>query len=212
MPGASEKRIERIGIYGGTFNPPHLGHRAAAEAFLSQLSLDRLLVIPTFLPPHKNILSPVSESDRLEMTKLAFRDLEKTEVSDREIRRGGKSYTYLTLEELSGEGRKLFLLVGTDMFLSMNEWKYPERIFSSAALVCARRENEIHSEAEILSKKSEYEEKYGAEIHLLRNQVIEISSTELREAIRSGNRTAGMLAPQVMEYIRRKRLYETEKQ
>ena len=93
--------MTRIGIYGGTFSPPHKGHVAAARAFMEQMELDFLYVIPNALPPHKEMEAPVSAQHRLNMTRLAFGGIEGVYVSDMEIQRGGKSYTVDTLRTLS---------------------------------------------------------------------------------------------------------------
>ena len=121
----------RIGIYGGTFNPPHLGHLTAAKAAFELLRLDRLLLIPASQPPHKALPagSPSAEQ-RLALTRLAAEQLElgdRVEVLDIELRRQGKSYTVDTLEELRRQypGAELWLLMGTDMFLTFQAWREP---------------------------------------------------------------------------------------
>ena len=86
-------KMIRLGVYGGTFSPPHLGHIESAEAFYREMKLDKLLIIPTFIPPHKEAKDDASPEDRLEMCKLAFSHIPNTEISDMEIKRGGKSYT-----------------------------------------------------------------------------------------------------------------------
>ena len=189
---------EIVGVYGGTFNPPHLGHRAAAEAFVAEVRPDRLLVIPDHLPPHKDISGGVSDTDRLQMARLAFFGIPSVEVSDIEIRRGGKSYTYETLAALSSPKRDLYLLVGTDMFLSLDNWRCPERIFSSCAVVCARREFDPQTNALLSAKKAEYIEKFKAEIIFLQNPVIEISSTDLRDALARGEESVPALPREVL--------------
>ncbi|MBQ7383817.1 MAG: nicotinate-nicotinamide nucleotide adenylyltransferase, partial [Clostridia bacterium] len=112
----------RVGIYGGTFAPVHNGHVESAVAFMRQMKLDYLYVIPTCLPPHKEVDFADSPETRLRMCELAFSGIDGIIVSDMEIRRGGKSYTYDTLKELSGEDKKLFLLCGTDMVLTFDTW------------------------------------------------------------------------------------------
>ena len=98
----------RLGIYGGTFSPPHKGHVEAAEAFSREMKLDKLLIIPTFVPPHKTTADDATPEQRLEMCRLAFSHIKNAEISDMEIKRGGTSYTYLTLEELSSRDVELF--------------------------------------------------------------------------------------------------------
>ena len=123
--------MQRIGIYGGTFNPPHIGHTRAALEAVRTLRLDKLLVIPDRIAPHKEIPegSP-SPEQRLEMLRLAIGGESAVEVSDMELRREGKSYSYETVEQIRTlyPEAELILLIGTDMFLSFHEWRFPERI------------------------------------------------------------------------------------
>ena len=135
----------KIGVYGGTFNPPHLGHAAAARAVVELLKLDRLLIIPAGLPPHKDLPagSPTPEQ-RLEMTRLAADQLglgDRVEVLDVEIHRHGKSYTADTLAALKARypDDELWLLMGTDMFLTFQAWHEPERILSLAGTTLPTR-------------------------------------------------------------------------
>ena len=119
----------RIGIYGGTFAPVHKGHVAAAEAFFRQMELDLLYVIPAGIPPHKQIDASDDPIHRLRMCELAFDGMKNVIVSDMEIRREGKSFTVDTLRALSAEDRRLFLLMGTDMMLTLDSWREPDEIF-----------------------------------------------------------------------------------
>ncbi len=196
----------RLGIYGGTFSPPHRGHIEAARAFCEQMRLDRLLIIPANLPPHKELTENTSTHDRLNMCRLAFSSIEKAEISDIEISRGGKSYTYLTLEELSQGGDELYLLCGTDMILTFDLWKSFERIFSLATICYARRESDSKIGEEIREKVSEYREKYGARIVEIAHDAIEISSTEIRCAI-LGDTAEKMLDADTLKYIKDGGLY-----
>jgi nicotinate-nucleotide adenylyltransferase len=172
----------KIGIFGGTFNPPHIGHVASAKSFLEQMELDELLIIPTYVPPHKDYTSAVSCEQRLQMCRLAFADIPKATVSDIEIKRRGTSYTYLTLEELYSDEVELYMLCGTDMILSLDRWKNSETIFKLAAICYIRRENEIYNSIEISNKINEYTINYGAEIHEIECEPIQISSSEIRIA------------------------------
>ena len=142
----------RIGIYGGTFSPPHNGHIAAAKAFMEQMWLDFLYVIPTATPPHKEMDVPVGAAHRLEMCRLAFSEMEGVYVSDMEMRRGGRSYTVDTLRELTGEDRRLFLLCGTDMMLTLDQWREPEEIFKLSYPVYIRREKDALIDKMIVQK------------------------------------------------------------
>ena len=135
----------RIGIYGGTFNPPHIGHVRAAEFALQAMELDRLLVIPSCISPHKQIPegSPTPEQ-RLQMVQAAFSGMENVQVSDLELRRGGSSYTYETVEQVRElyPNDEILLFMGTDMFLSFDTWRNPESILKNAALAVFYRGDE----------------------------------------------------------------------
>ena len=195
---------KRVGIFGGTFNPPHIGHIAAAKVFAEKMQLDSLIIMPSFIPPHKEYNSDVTCEDRLSMCQIAFKNIKNAVVSDLEIKRGGKSYTYLTLEELSAEDRELYFLCGTDMILTMDTWKNPELIFSLAKICYIRRECDEDTTVLIEKKLLEYSSKYGAEVFSIISDVIEISSSEVRDnvAVKSDFLTA-----EVMEYINKAGLY-----
>lgn len=197
----------RIGVFGGTFSPPHKGHVAAARAFLEQMQLDVLYVIPAAIPPHKQIDASDDPARRLRMCELAFADVKGAIVSDMEIARGGKSYTVDTLRALAGEDRRLFLLMGTDMMLTLGQWRAPEEIFRLCYPVYIRRENDAATEAQIVSKNTEYLAKYGRIVRRLTGEVIEISSTEIREKLQKGEDTSAFLPPSVEGYIRENGLY-----
>ncbi len=201
--------MARIGIFGGSFNPPHLGHILAAKEFYDQLSLDKLLLIPAGDPPHKKLSSnsPTAQQ-RLEMTRLAAQDLDNAEVLDVEIRREGLSYTADTVEILreSYPHDELFLMMGTDMFHSFANWYQPERIIRQATIAVARRDGE--PEHKIRNSARELEEKMGAKITYVRNDYLPHSSTSVRAMIAFGC-AESYLAPQVLAYIREQGLYYT---
>ena len=197
---------ERLGIFGGTFSPPHKGHIQAAKAFIEEAALDRLLVMPAFIPPHKLTQGGATPHQRYEMCRLAFSALPRTEVSDLEIRLGGASYTYRTLETLAAPGRTLCLLIGTDMMLSLELWRYPERIFSSAELYCIRRESDKDITRAIAEKNDFFKQKFGHKVSILEHTPLPVSSTEIRAALRNGENTP-LLTEEVRTYIEREGLY-----
>ena len=202
--------MERIGIYGGTYNPPHIGHMRAAEYAIEALKLDRLLLIPTGVSPHKEMASGASSADRLEMLRLSAAGLEKAEVSDIEIRREGRSYTVDTLRQLKAEypGAELVLLMGTDMFLNFLSWREPEQIMKLATLAVFFR-GEKGEQARIEGQKL-YLESLGAKVVLVQNPVTAISSTDLRRMLVFGCADP-FLMPGVDDYIRERGLYGTGK-
>ena len=199
--------MAKIGIFGGSFNPPHQGHVLAAREFCRQLHLDRLLIIPAGDPPHKTLSanSPTA-LQRLEMTKLAVRDMENTEVLDLEIKREGLSYTADTIDILRKRypEEELFLLMGTDMFYSFCSWYQPERITKEATLAVVHRD--VDSPVRMKACAGELEEKLGARIVFVENQYLPHSSTSVRAMI-PFQCAETYLAPQVLEYVTQQGLY-----
>ena len=198
----------KIGIYGGTFNPPHTGHLHAAKQAVQILGLDKLLLIPDRIAPHKEIPagSPAPEQ-RLEMLRIAAAGEPEMEVSDIELKREGASYSYLTVEALREiyPEEELYLLMGTDMFLTFDTWKNPERITRNATLAVLYR-GEKGERAAIDAQKQRFEAQ-GAKIELVQNQILSISSTQLRRLI--AFRCAGEFLPDgVADYIRENGLYD----
>lgn len=203
--------MTRVGIYGGTFSPPHNGHIAAAKAFMEQMWLDFLFVVPAAVPPHKEIGQVASAEHRFRMTQLAFQGIEGVYVSDLELRREGKSYTVDTLRELSGDDRRLFLLCGTDMMLALDEWYEPEELFRLCYPVYARREKDPVIDAKIIQKISFYQEKYGKIVRKIQMEPVEISSTEVRKKIAAGESVANLIPPLVEQYIFDNHLYGSDR-
>ncbi|MDL2273555.1 nicotinate (nicotinamide) nucleotide adenylyltransferase [Oscillospiraceae bacterium OttesenSCG-928-G22] len=202
---------ERIGLFGGTFNPPHLGHVQSVEYARRELGLSRILVVPAGIPPHKALpFDTAPPEDRLTMTKLAFSGLDFCDVSDMELTRGGTSYTVDTLWELHERDSDavITLLVGGDMFLSLHTWFKPEELFALASIgVFSRKASE---QAEIKAHAGFLMERFGATVHIIDAPVLEISSTELRLRVRSGGSVEGLLPESVKEYILHKGLYRSE--
>ncbi len=202
--------MKRIGIYGGAFNPPHIGHIAGANYALEALGLGRLLLIPSCVSPHKPL--PENSPDpaqRLEMLRLAAID-DRMEVSDLELRRGGTSYTYETVEQVRDlyPDAERILLMGTDMFLSFDRWRSPERILKNTSLAVMCR-GEKEEKSKILEKVPELN-RLGAKIYVLENPVTDISSTELRRLI-TLQCADPYLPPAVADYIRDNDFYACKK-
>ena len=206
----------KIGIYGGTFNPPHLGHLTAAAAVFSMLKLDKLLLIPASIPPHKDLPagSPTAEQ-RLEMTRLAGEQLglgDRVETLDMELHRQGKSYTSDTLAELKARypEDELWLLMGTDMFLSFHTWHEPEKIASLAGIAAFGRTEEDIEPLFSAQRDNLYRLYPNIRIFTLTVPgVIDISSTELREELAAG-KGRNLLPPAVYGYILKNHLYGTD--
>ena len=201
--------MERIGIYGGTFNPPHIGHIQAAKAAVTALDLTKLILIPDRIAPHKVIPSgSPSPEQRLQMLRIAVSGSDRMEVSELELNREGPSYTYQTILQMKQlhPDAELVLLMGTDMFLSFHTWRNPEIILENASLGVFYR-GEKGEAAAIEAKKAEMEQ-LGHSIYLVRNEVVNISSTQMRRLL--AFRCAGEFLPEgVLDYIREHRLYDT---
>ena len=198
-----------IGIYGGTFNPPHLGHIRAAQMAVEALGLQQLLVIPDRIAPHKQLPEgSASPEQRLRMLELALEGERKITVSDLELRREGPSYTYETVEQLHARypQDQLILLMGTDMFLSFHQWRYPQRILKHAQLGVFYR-GTPGERANIDRVKAEME-RQGHTVHLLQNEVVDISSTQLRRML-TFECASPFLPKGVEAFIRENGLYGT---
>ncbi len=180
----------RLGIYGGTFNPPHIGHVRAALAAAKQLMLDVLVIVPTGIPPHKALPSgSPTAKDRMEMARLSFSVLPCAEFSDVELLKKGVSYTVDTVEALLKKhpGAEVFVIMGSDMYLSLETWKDIHRLLDcSVPAVLSRRDSdgiELQAYAEQIQKR------FNTRTIIIENDVTEISSTALREMLpkREGN-------------------------
>lgn len=202
----------RIGIFGGTFNPPHNGHVTLARAAAEQLALDRLLIMPACVPPHKPLPDRVTPQQRYAMAELMAAPVGRcAQASDIELHRTGKSYTSDTLQTLHEQypDAELWLLMGSDMFLSLHTWHEPEVICALAHIAAfSRVEEDIRAAME--RQKQTLEQQYRAEVALLNNpQLIELSSTDVRAALAAG-RGSELVPEAVWGYIRREHLYGTQ--
>lgn len=212
----------KIGIYGGSFNPPHLGHLAAAESAAKYLQLDKLILIPAGIPPHKALSADEpGKAHRLAMTRLmgeqaALDTGVEVEISAMEIEREGKSYSVDTVREVHEQypDAELWLLMGTDMFLSFQNWYKPEEILRYAGL-CAFGRTEKDGEELFAPQRAFLGEKFPGSriVTMTLPNLVDVSSTELRERIPRGE-TEGLLAPAVLApavlgYILREHLYGT---
>lgn len=200
----------KTAIYGGSFNPPHLGHVKAAAAVREKLEPDRFLIIPTNIPPHKDMDedSP-SPEQRMELCRLAFRDIPGVELSDLEIKREGRSYSADTVSILRQKypEDELYLVIGSDMFLSFCQWYKFQYLLDNCVLTVLSREEDDRQELERF--KTELEEKYGAKVLLLSHEPLPMSSEDIRDRLRLGL-GSDMLPQAVYAEIVRKRYYEAE--
>lgn len=200
----------RIGIYGGTFNPPHIGHVHAAQEAARVLGLDKLLIVPDNVPPHKTLpAGSPTNAQRLEMVRLAFGGIPCAEVSDMELCRAGKSYSVDTVCQVHEQypDAELWLLMGSDMLEIFHLWHAPEVIVRYAKLATFARgdagEQEMFEKMLPLLKNN-----FGAEITLIPMETLPASSTEIRQMAAQG-RAEGLLSEQVLGFIQREELYGT---
>ena len=203
----------KLGIYGGTFGPVHLGHIRASHAFLDACALDRLYILPTAIPPHKAVSQADTPGDRLQMLKLAFSEPEYADdrivISDYEQKRGGKSYTILTLEHFAMESDDITMLCGTDMFLTLERWYRGGDILRMADICCLYRDDDPVSREDILKTAEKYRDMYGTCVIVPSFSPLVISSTEIRARIAAGQPTEDVLPASVRRYIDGHNLYRT---
>ncbi len=204
--------MKRVGIFGGTFNPIHAGHVKAAFGFLEAAALDSLIIMPAKTPPHKTIKGDDDPMLRYHMAKLAIEEADPTgriTVSDLELRREGKSYSYYTMKELTAQNLgELYLYCGTDMLLSFDRWYRFEDILSMCTLAYAGREVQSEElQREVEEKMKMLRETYGAKILVIPLDPIETSSSEVREKLMKGEDASDLLPPAVYEYIKENKLY-----
>ncbi|MEI6577844.1 MAG: nicotinate-nucleotide adenylyltransferase [Eubacteriales bacterium] len=189
--------MQRLGIFGGAFNPPHKGHVRLARDFADRLSLSNVTVIPSFIPPHKIADDLASGEDRLEMCRLAFCDDTRFTVSSMEIDRGGKSYTYDTLLQIkeANPSAELYLIIGSDMFLSFKTWYRYIDILKICTLCTAAREKNITIQNDDI------------EAIISDLPALEICSTDLRLLCKNGEDISGFVGEKVADYISDRGLY-----
>ena len=199
----------KIGIYGGTFNPIHLGHLHILREFILRLGLDKAILIPTHVPPHKQSFDLASGEDRVAMCGLAAAEITAApvEVSTIELERAGKSYTAETLRELKRQNPEdeFYLLMGEDMFLTIHHWYQPETIFSLAT-VCGTPRSEDGLQ-KLCEQRKFLEETYGARCRVEDIPYFPASSTEVRELAQRGESLSALVSVAVEDYIKTHGLY-----
>ena len=195
----------KTGIFGGAFNPVHLGHIRLAENYLKHLGLDRVIFIPTAIAPHKSSGEFASPQDRFNMLSLATKGKSKFEISDIEFKREGKSYTFDTLCELKElyPEDEFYLIMGSDQFLYFNKWYKSEEISKLATICTAARNGEDYKR--LVEFKNE--NKYLENSVICDFDVFETSSSKLRKMIKNKSSISEFVPEAVEEYIRENKLY-----
>lgn len=202
--------MKKIGIMGGTFNPIHMGHLLLAQWAMDAENLDEVWFIPTgcsYLKAGTDMAAPM---ERFAMVQAAISGNSKMKCLDIEIKREGYTYTFETMEELHKDypDFHFYFISGADCLFTMEKWKYPERIFANCSMIAAMR-GEATLE-EMNAKRMELQEKYNADIRLLPFLQLEISSTQIRERIRTGKSIRYLVPDEVITYIEEKGLYGYE--
>lgn len=197
----------KIAVYGGSFNPPHLGHEQAVRSVLNCLHPDQLLIMPARVAPHKE-MSPDTppEEERVALCRLAFGGMEGVEISELEMHRTGKSYTSDTIRQLKQlyPGDEILFVMGTDMILSLETWHEPEYILANAQLAVLLRGDP--EDEKVRGHIAMLEQKYGVTIQLLNAPVLPAASTDIREALKRGEGNE-LLSPAVYARIIQNRDY-----
>lgn len=193
-------------MLGGTFNPIHNAHVKLALEFSEKIGLDKVLMVPTAIPPHKEMKDFVSPEERFFMTKLVCDMYEKLEPCSLELERKGKSYTVDTLKAIKElyPDWQIYLIVGADMFLSMETWKNPQEIFKLAKILSAPRQD---SDYEPMRQHQKVLENLGAQSFVLEKSIFTVSSTEIREKIKRGEDVSNLVPEKIYSYIKEKGLY-----
>lgn len=201
---------KRVGILGGTFNPIHIGHLILAERALEEYELDEILFIPTGKPYFKSASEVLDKKVRISMTGNAIEDNPNFALSTIETDREGNSYTYETLQILGKDNpdTRYYLILGADTLFQIEQWKHPEIIMSLAGILAAVRDDKSSEDLKI--KADELEVKYGTEVHILRMPHIGVSSSDIRERIRTGKNVRYMLPDKTLEYIEKNGLYREQ--
>ncbi|MCI8590631.1 MAG: nicotinate (nicotinamide) nucleotide adenylyltransferase [Clostridiales bacterium] len=204
------KIASRLGIFGGTFSPVHKGHVGAAEAFIKSGMIDKLLIIPTLIPPHKQQASVLAEH-RFNMLTLAFEKLcsqEAVEISDYELQKGSISYTVETLKHFRPFCDHIKLLCGSDMFLTIDTWYHANELLHLCEIVYEQRNGSMEESEQLAQKNKQLWRQYGVKSTPLPiEQIINISSSEIREKLIHGEDVSAYIDAKVLNYIKGNHLY-----
>lgn len=190
--------MSKVGIFGGTFDPIHLGHLITAQSVKEIRDLTKIIFIPAYISPHKTDAIPSSPEDRLNMIKFSIENIPFFDYSDIEIKKGGISYTVDTLRELKKKYDKLELIIGYDNIFSFNTWKEPDEIFKLADVIVLKRKS---------SHPPQFEDKYYHQAVFVQTRGIEISATDIRERVKNGMPINFLVPPAVIKYIYEHKLY-----
>ena len=205
---SGKNKTMKIGIFGGSFDPVHLGHIGLAKDALEQAGLDKVILIPAKLQPFKLDKKLTSGEDRVAMLELEIANLEGFEISRFELDQESISYTYLTLramQEKYGDNARLYFITGTDAFLKIDLWKNAEELLTSYSFIIGTRPGYKQQELEEFIKK--IKDEYGTDVINIKNTQIDVSSTEIRDILEKNMSAEGLISPDVERYIKDNGLY-----
>ncbi len=190
--------MSKVGIFGGTFDPIHLGHLITAQSVREIRKLEKIIFIPAFISPHKSDIITSSAEDRLNMIKLAIDGIPFFDYSDMEIKKGGVSFTVDTLKELRNNFNELEFIIGYDNIFEFHTWKDPDKIMELTKIIVLKRKS---------SHPPQFKDKYYDQAVFVQTRGIEISATDLRERVKKGLPINFLVPPKVLEYIHNHNLY-----
>ena len=202
----------KIGIFGGTFNPPHKGHARMIEKLTEELELDKVLIIPNKIPTHKRCDELADNKDRLAMCKMAFKN-PKFEISTMEMDRESDSYTIFTVDALKKKypADELYLIIGSDMFLMFHKWYKHKELLEKCRICVASRNTEDSIKvlrAYAFDRLGIYINGLdGKNIHISPLDAFAVSSGEIRDMIKAGKSIYGLCEPEIIEYMESHKLY-----
>ncbi len=189
----------KIGLLGGTFNPIHLGHIHIAEEVYKKLGLDKIIFMPTNIPPHKSIEYNIDSKIRYDMVEKCIKKYPEFEISDIEIKREGCSYTIDTLKELKKQtNADLYLIIGLDQFLEFDTWKYYQHIFLCSTVVVVKRADIFCPEQD----KEEIAGNYLKKVIFFDNKIFDISSTEIRNKVKTKKDISKFVPKEILQQVK----------
>jgi nicotinate-nucleotide adenylyltransferase len=200
--------MDKIGIYGGTFNPIHSAHLVIIEEVRQMFDLDKVIFVPSGNPPHKDINTKENGIHRLNMVKLAVKSNKYFEVSDLEYHMHGYSYTKDTLKIFKERyaNSTIYFIVGADIVNDISEWKHPEEIFKLCEFIVATRPGFC---SDMFEEQLEYlKERYRASIRFCKTILFELSSTTIRKKIENNQSIKYLVTEEVEKYIYENNLYK----
>ena len=207
----------RLGLFGGTFNPIHIGHLRVAEEVRESLLLDKIIFVPSYLPPHKELSDNVEGARRLEIVKLAVKSNPRFEVSSFEVDSAGSSYSIKTIEHIRETyGGTPYFILGQDAFNEISSWYQAERLFDAAHFVVMSRPDAVkYPLAEVLGKSAArfqatpkgFINDSGNEIIFVEVTAYAVSSSQIRDLCKQGRSIKYLVLEGVHDYIRNERIY-----